>query len=129
MPVYMVYICHSVSDRTQLEKYWASIGPTLTPVMASTISSPPPSMAPWNEDDAGDDADAAILGLEVSPADASIYVDDESRGSGREVRRLGLSVGRHRIDVVRPGYRPVTREVEVAPGEARTLDIELEPLR
>jgi hypothetical protein len=29
MPVYMVCICHSVSDRTQLEKYWASIGPTL----------------------------------------------------------------------------------------------------
>ena len=28
-PVYMVYICHSVSDRAQLEKYWASIGPTL----------------------------------------------------------------------------------------------------
>lgn len=29
MPVYMVYICHSVSDRAQLEKYWASIRPTL----------------------------------------------------------------------------------------------------
>jgi len=29
MPVYMVYICHSVSDRAQLEKYWASIGHTL----------------------------------------------------------------------------------------------------
>src|SRR5579863_5205915 len=29
MPVYMVYVCHSVSDRAQLEKYWASIGPTL----------------------------------------------------------------------------------------------------
>ena len=29
MSVYMIYICHSVSDRTQLEKYWASIGPTL----------------------------------------------------------------------------------------------------
>src|SRR5579864_3097066 len=28
-PVYMVYVCHSVSDRAQLEKYWASIGPTL----------------------------------------------------------------------------------------------------
>ena len=28
-PVYMVYICHSVSDRAQLEKYWSSIGPTL----------------------------------------------------------------------------------------------------
>src|ERR1700691_6731588 len=29
MPVYMVYVCHSVSDRAQLEKYWASIAPTL----------------------------------------------------------------------------------------------------
>ena len=28
-PVYMIYVCHSVSDRAQLEKYWASIGPTL----------------------------------------------------------------------------------------------------
>jgi hypothetical protein len=29
MPIYMVYVCHSVSDRAQLEKYWASIAPTL----------------------------------------------------------------------------------------------------
>ena len=29
MPVYMIYICHSVSDRALLEKYWSSIGPTL----------------------------------------------------------------------------------------------------
>jgi uncharacterized protein (DUF1330 family) len=29
MAVYMVYVCHSVSDRAQLEKYWASIKPTL----------------------------------------------------------------------------------------------------
>jgi uncharacterized protein (DUF1330 family) len=29
MSVYMVYVCHSVSDRALLEKYWASIGPTL----------------------------------------------------------------------------------------------------
>jgi len=29
MSVYMVYVCHSVSDRAQLEKYWASIRSTL----------------------------------------------------------------------------------------------------
>ena len=29
MPVYRVYVCPGVSDRAQLEKYWASIGPTL----------------------------------------------------------------------------------------------------
>ena len=28
-PVYMVYVCHTVSDRAHLEKYWSSIGPTL----------------------------------------------------------------------------------------------------
>jgi len=28
-PVYMVYVCHSVSDRAKLEKYWSAIGPTL----------------------------------------------------------------------------------------------------
>jgi hypothetical protein len=26
MPVYMIYICHNVSDRALLEKYWSSIG-------------------------------------------------------------------------------------------------------
>ncbi|HVR83271.1 MAG TPA: DUF1330 domain-containing protein [Planctomycetota bacterium] len=28
-PVYMVYVCHSVSDRAKLEEYWASTPPTL----------------------------------------------------------------------------------------------------
>jgi uncharacterized protein (DUF1330 family) len=28
-PIYMIYVCHSVTDRAQLENYWASIGPTL----------------------------------------------------------------------------------------------------
>ncbi|HZY69389.1 MAG TPA: DUF1330 domain-containing protein [Thermoplasmata archaeon] len=29
MTVYMIYVCHTVSERAQLEEYWASIGPTL----------------------------------------------------------------------------------------------------
>ena len=29
MSVYMIYVCHSVSERALLEKYWASIGLTL----------------------------------------------------------------------------------------------------
>jgi hypothetical protein len=29
MPIYMVYVCHGASHRAQLEKYWASIAPTL----------------------------------------------------------------------------------------------------
>jgi hypothetical protein len=33
MPVYMVYVCHSVSDRAQLEKYWASMHWYMAPFM------------------------------------------------------------------------------------------------
>ena len=29
MSVYMIYVCHSVADRAQLEEYWSSISPTL----------------------------------------------------------------------------------------------------
>ena len=42
MPVYMIYICHSVSDRALLEKYWSSIGPTLEgePIMLHAAYTP-----------------------------------------------------------------------------------------
>lgn len=73
------------------------------------------------------DAEAATLRLDVRPPDASIYVDDQFRGTGRDVERLDLRVGQHRIEVVRPGYLTVARDVDLAPGEGRTLEIELEP--
>ena len=41
MPVYMVYVCHSVSDRAQLEKYWASIAPTLEGVSIKFLAAIP----------------------------------------------------------------------------------------
>ena len=44
------------------------------------------------------------LRLDVRPSDASIYVDGAFRGTGR-LRSLRLPPGRHRIEVVRPGYR------------------------
>jgi hypothetical protein len=79
----------------------------------------------------GDDRDVAppvdqpresgMVRLDVQPADASIYVDGVFRGTGRELRQLRLPAGRHRIEVVRPGYRTVERDVELAPGQ--TLDV------
>ena len=29
MPAYFIYVCQNVTDRTELETYWAKIGPTL----------------------------------------------------------------------------------------------------
>ena len=60
------------------------------------------------------------------PADASIYVDGVFRGTGQDLRRLNLPAGRHRVEVVRPGYRTFERDVEVRAGETEEVDIALD---
>jgi hypothetical protein len=72
-------------------------------------------------------ADAGQLRLDVRPSDASIYVDGEFRGTARDHDRLTLPPGRHRIEVVRPGFRTLEREVDIRPG--RTSDLEVELIR
>jgi hypothetical protein len=67
-----------------------------------------------------------VLRLIVRPADASVYVDGEFRGSGAQAGSLVLTPGRHRIEVVRPGYRTQDREVEVGPQASTELTVELE---
>ena len=64
--------------------------------------------------------------LTVRPADASVYVDGAFRGTGREAASLSLSPGRHRVEVVRPGYQTIEKEVQVGPGEPAEMTIELE---
>lgn len=76
-------------------------------------------------EDEGDNAEAGTLRLDVRPADASVYVDGEFRGSGRNAQHLRLAPGQHRIEVVRPGYRTVERDLDIKPGDARDVAIEL----
>jgi hypothetical protein len=71
--------------------------------------------------------DTGQLRLDVRPPDASIYIDGEFRGTARDHERLTLPPGIHRIEVVRPGYRTVEREVEIRPG--RTADVQVELVR
>jgi len=85
----------------------------------------------WRESESRAEADELVavggrLKLTVEPADASVYVDGAFRGSAREASELRLPPGRHRIEVVRPGYKTVDREVDVAPGSTTELRIELE---
>ena len=77
-------------------------------------------------DSAPEDPDSAQVRISAWPLDASIYVDGEFRGTAREVTVLRLPAGRHRIEVVRPGFRPVEREVEVGAGETRELRLRLQ---
>lgn len=66
------------------------------------------------------------LRLRVDPPDASVYVDGAFRGTGREAANLRLPAGPHRIEVVRPGYRTVERDVEITAGETSELEIDLD---
>ena len=65
------------------------------------------------------------LMLEVEPADASVYVDGEFYGKASQVSRIELAAGRHRIEVVRPGYRTEETEVTVD-GEAKKIVVRLD---
>jgi hypothetical protein len=70
--------------------------------------------------------DAGIVRLDVRPADASIYVDGAFHGTARDVDTVRLSPGRHRVEIVRPGYRTLERDVEVRPGETTDLSADLD---
>jgi hypothetical protein len=63
--------------------------------------------------------------LEVRPGDASVYVDDEFRGTAREARIMKLPPGRHVIELVRPGFATERREVTVVSGESQDVFVEL----
>jgi hypothetical protein len=70
------------------------------------------------------------LRLEVTPDDASVYLDGRFLGTGRELAglRAGLLVdgGDHVLEVVRPGYLSRSVHVEVASGAEKAVEIELE---
>ncbi|MFN8092319.1 MAG: PEGA domain-containing protein [Vicinamibacteria bacterium] len=80
-------------------------------------------------DDVRRDTSVANTGhvrIEVRPEDASVYVDDEFWGTASEARRIVLRAGRHRIEIIRPGFTVVRRDVDVVPGETSDVLVELQ---
>ena len=82
----------------------------------------------YGRDDRRDDGDSAGVRIQVSPRDASVYVDGEFRGSGRDATSLRLRPGRHRIEIVRPGFRTLEREIDVQAGRSADLEFDLEKM-
>jgi hypothetical protein len=71
-------------------------------------------------------AESGRVVVEVRPADAAVYVDDEFRGAGRSRHILQLSRGPHRLEVVHPRFRVFTRELSVEPGDRMSVVVELD---
>ena len=95
------------------------------------VIAPPPYGDPGDREEVVDQEEPpASLKLQVSPPDASIYIDGEFIGTASSLRRLHgslrLDSGRHVVEVARPGYRTESREVKLAPGERSSLEIALQ---
>lgn len=70
------------------------------------------------------------LYLQVEPADATIYIDGNYYGTanqGVSELRVLLPKGSHKIELVRPGYRSYSNNVELGPGSDNHLNVTLEP--
>ncbi len=67
--------------------------------------------------------------LDISATvDAALVVDGKPRGNLPRTTPLRLLPGKHRVRLVKEGYRTFEREVEVVVGQTLTFDAELEPL-
>ena len=69
------------------------------------------------------------LRFRIVPVTAALYLDGEFLATGEELGQLvqpvALSPGRHRLDVIAPGYHAVHQELVVTPGETQEIEIEL----
>ena len=71
-----------------------------------------------------------FLSFSVEPRDAVVYLDGEFLAEGGELARLhgalAVAAGDHRVQVVRPGYRSMTRDVTVEADRTAALELRLE---
>lgn len=111
--------------------YYPGVSVSYTSAPTYVSDEPPAAREPergasWGDDDRVRDRDSAWLRVEVRPEDASVYVDDQFRGTGRDSRSLGLSPGLHTIELVRPGYVTERRELRVETGGRYEVSVELQ---
>ena len=95
--------------------------PSVT-VRSDDSGAPPP---PARDAERSNEGPSGRVRLEVRPDDTSVYVDDEFRGTAREVRIMNLPPGRHLIELVRPGFPVERREVTVVSDERQDVLVEL----
>jgi hypothetical protein len=94
---------------------------------SSQSSGYPPSNYPSEQPPAvdmqrgGDQSAAGGISFEISPNTAAVFVDGAYMGTagefGASAEPLGLNTGRHRVEIRASGYRTMTFEADVKPGQ------------
>lgn len=69
------------------------------------------------------------VAIRVQPPDAEVLIDGERWAGTSDDDRLivQLSEGRHQVEVRKPGFRPLTMEVEIRRGETAPVNVSLTP--
>lgn len=66
-------------------------------------------------------ANTGGLSFEITPSSAELLVDDHSVGTVGDftpsTQPLGLSAGRHHVEIRAPGYRTMSFDVDIIPGQ------------
>jgi PEGA domain len=118
-------------------RYSLEEGEGLDPRSDQVAATPKEERAPSRENERGrapawydGGQERGMLRIEAGPADAVVYLDGDFLGRADELDRLHgpvpVTPGRHRVEVVRPGYDTRAVEVEVASGETRRVQVDLQ---
>ena len=95
--------------------------PRLRPELQRPVGGAPPSV---------ERGERGALEFHVTPEIASVYVDGEFLGTGRELaqmeRGFAVSAGAHTVEVVAPRHTPRTVTVTVEAGASQQIVVELE---
>lgn len=88
------------------------------PGQAKVIVAPTPVLVSSRTVGAKIVGDSGFLLVDVAPLDAEVFLDGRRLGLGREVTAqvFVLAVGRHTIEIVAPGFQPLTAEIALSPG-------------
>lgn len=63
-----------------------------------------------------------VLNIESAPEGASIYIDSKDLGLVTPAQIDNLLVGRHKIELKKPGYKPYIKRIVIKKGETISIN-------
>jgi hypothetical protein len=68
------------------------------------------------------------VGIRVQPPEADVLIDGQPWHVGGQPLVIGVTAGRHHLEVHAPGQQPYSTDVDVRPGEMTQVNVSLRPV-
>jgi hypothetical protein len=103
-------------------------GPIGPPFGPPPVGAAPPAGAPPPPDAFGVNSNVGTIVVRVQPGGADVTIDGEHWSSSDDERLVvQVAAGRHRVEIRKNGYRPLSTEVDVRGGATTPLNVSLSP--